>query len=238
MHLEDIIYKRQSIRKYNNQKISDECINSIEEFIDNVKPLYPNINSDYDIVDSANVKTIMNWKAPYYLQIYSQNTENCFKNIGFIYQQVDLYLQGNDIGSCWVGVAKPRKHNHENLKYIITIAFGKSDEDISRSTDEFKRKSLDEISDNYDDKLNVARLAPSAMNSQPWYFTHNNDNTYNIYRKKQNIIKRKLLDKLNQIDIGIALAHLYVANRDSFEYFTNEDYKKLDGYIYEGSFKI
>ncbi|RAP54571.1 MAG: hypothetical protein BZ137_01415 [Methanosphaera sp. rholeuAM130] len=238
MHLDDIIYKRQSIRNYNNQKLSDECINSIEEFIDNVKPLYPNIKSDYEIVDSSNVKTIMNWKAPYYIQIYGQDTENCFKNIGFIYQQVDLYLQGNDIGSCWVGVAKPRKYKDDNLKYIITMAFGKSDEDISRSTDEFKRKSLDEISNNYDDKLNVARLAPSAMNSQPWYFTHNNDDTYNIYRKKQNIIKRRILDKLNQIDIGIALAHLYVANRDSFEYFTNKDYEKLDGYIYEGSFKI
>ena len=240
MKLEDTIYKRQSIRNYNNKKLSDKCISSIRDFIDNSKVLNPNIKWSYDIVGVKNIKTVMPWKSPYYLIIYSQEKENYYENIGFIFQQVELYLQSNGIGCCWIGMGSPKNYTnkYEDQKFIITISFGKSDNDIYRDIDEFNRKRLDEISDKYDERLDVARLAPSAINSQPWYFTHNGDDSYNIYRKKHNLIKRRLLEKWNQIDIGIALAHLYISNKDTFEFYTEDDYKELSGYIYEGSFKI
>ena len=240
MNLTEVIYKRQSIRKYNNQILSEESLDSIRNFIDNSKVLNNNIKWSYNIVDSSKIKTIMNWKAPYYIHIYSQKKENYNENIGFIFQQLDLYLQSNDIGSCWIGVAKPKDNpiNHNDHEYVISLAFGYSDEDIHRDIAKINRKSLAEISDRTDDKLDVVRVAPSAMNSQPWYFTHESDDTYNIYRKKQNMIKRRLLDRLNQIDIGIALAHIYISNIDSFKFNKNEAHEEINGYYYEGSFKI
>lgn len=235
----DVIYKRQSIRKYNNLTLSDESLDSIKTFINNAKVLNPDIQWSYEIVDSNNIKTIMNWKAPYYIHIYSQIKENYHENIGFIFQQVDLYLQSNQIGSCWLGMAKPKDNSIDSdMEYVISLAFGYSDENIYRDINKINRKGLIEISDEMDDKLDVVRVAPSAMNSQPWYFTHTSDVEYNIYRKRQNILKRRLLDRLNKVDIGIALAHLYIANRDTFEFYVKEDCEKIDGYIYEGSFKI
>ena len=239
MNLEETIYKRKSVRNYNENNLSEESITKIKEFIDNCKVLNPNIKWKYDIVSSDEIKTIMNWKAPHYIFIYSQEKENYYQNIGFIFQQVDLYLQSKGIGSCWIGAASPKeKEKYADYKYIISIAFGKSDDDIYRDIDNFKRNSMDKISDYNDERLEVARLAPSAMNSQPWYFTHNKDNTYNIYRKKQNFLKRKILANWNKVDVAIALAHLYIANKDTFEFSINEKYEKVDGYIYEGSFKI
>ncbi len=240
MNLEDIIYRRQSVRKYTNNTLSEECIESIKDIINNSKELNPDISWSYDIVDSSKVKTMMNWKSPHYIFMYSETSQNYLENIGFIFQQVDLYLQSHDIGSCWLGMASPKTLNHhpQDHEFIITMAFGKSNGNISRKSDEFKRKKLEDISDKKDEKLNVARLAPSATNSQPWYFTHDTDNSYNIYRKRQNIIKRRFLDKWNQVDIGIALAHIYVSNKNSFEFYVKDDYEKIDGHIYEGSFRI
>ena len=57
MNLTEVIYKRQSIRKYNNQNLSEESLDSIRNFIDNSKVLNNNIKWSYDIVDSSKIKT-------------------------------------------------------------------------------------------------------------------------------------------------------------------------------------
>lgn len=180
------------------------------------------------------------WKAPHYIAIYSEKKEGYLTNVGFIYQQVDLFLQSIGLGSVWLGMGKYRpdqKDIPDDEEFVILIAFGKVKSELCRPLEDFKRKSLNAISDSFDSKLEVARLAPSSVNSQPWYFLKE-DEYYNIYCEKLNFIKRKILGKLNKIDIGIALAHLYVANRESFEFFKIDNSAKLNDYYYVGSFKI
>ena len=74
------------------------------------------------------------------------------------------------------------------------------------------------------------------MNSQPWYFKHT-DEGFDVYKVKHNIVKRKILGKWNDVDIGIALAHLYVSNPETFE-FEVKDKKDIKGHTYVGSVKI
>ena len=83
---------------------------------------------------------------------------------------------------------------------------------------------MEQITDKADPRLEAARLAPSAVNSQPWYFTHADD-TIHIYCSK----------KGSRLDAGIALAHLYVANGGSFRFFKAEHMTDLPGYGYIGS---
>ena len=80
-------------------------------------------------------------------------------------------------------------------------------------------------------------FAPSAINSQPWYFKHTNEG-FDVYQAKQNLLKRRVLKKWNPIGIGIALAHMYMANSDSFEFFKKSDFEEIKGYTYSGSIKI
>ncbi|MBQ4550147.1 MAG: nitroreductase, partial [Oscillospiraceae bacterium] len=83
---------------------------------------------------------------------------------------------------------------------------------------------LAQIADTPDPRLEPARLAPSAVNSQPWYFTHEGD-AIHVYRSR----------KGSRLDAGIALAHLYVANEKTFHFFKADQITDLAGYTYIGS---
>jgi hypothetical protein len=48
----------------------------------------------------------------------------------------------------------------------------------------------------------------------------------------------KRLAKMREIDIGIALAHLYVDNSEHFRFFEVENPKELKGHYYMGSAEI
>lgn len=229
MKLENQIYRRKSCRKYSDEEISTQ---EIEKYIDTIKALNPDINYYYEILTKKEVSLKTRWSAPYYLALYSQKKENYKTNLGFIFQQACLYMQSIDIGNCWVGMETVKNKNPE---FVILIAFGKS-EDMTRDISKFKRKKLSEISDVEDEKLKPAQYAPSAINSQPWYFTHT-DEGLDIYKTRHNIIKRKLIGGLNNIDIGIALSHLYVANEKTFQ-FELKNKKDTRKGTYMGSIKI
>ena len=230
MSLENQIYTRKSCRNYFDDEID---MDKIHEFMGNVKPLVECIEYSYEILKASEVKIRAGWSAPYYIALYSEKKEFYLENIGFIFQQLALYLQSIGIGNCWVGMASPKKKK-EN--FVIVISFGKSDK-MTRNRSSFKRKALEEISDFADEKLIPAQLAPSAINSQPWYFRHS-DEGFDVYQVKQNILKRQILKKWNPIDVGIALAHLYVSNEETFEFFKKNSFDEVKGYTYTGSIKI
>ncbi|MDO5850742.1 MAG: nitroreductase family protein [Methanobacteriaceae archaeon] len=226
--LKNTIFKRKSSRNYNDEAITDEEINNLKKFIANAKSLDSSIKTDYDILTNSEVSTRMSWKAPMYIAIYSEDAPNYKVNAGFIYQQVDLYLQSNGLGSCWIGMGKP-KNPRKDLKFVILIGFGKSDQSIHREFNEFKRNPIEKITDYPNDDLECARLAPSAINSQPWYFKKN-DEGYEVYSIKHNFIKARILGKLNPIDMGIVLAHLYISNPNTFKFEFDENCSELKGY--------
>ena len=137
-------------------------------------------------------------------------------------------MQSMGMGSCWLGLGRikdAKATNKGNMKFIIMLSFGYPDGDNTRkSTDEFNRRSLAEIADTEDERLEAARLAPSAVNSQPWYFLHHNEFIH-VYRARN-----KMLADMNKIDIGICLAHLYVSNPDSFCYYKDVPHEDLKEY--------
>ncbi len=229
MDLESQIYVRKSCRKYLDDEID---MTPIKEFIPKAKVLNSDIDYSYKILTKDELSIRTRWKAPYYLALYSEKKENYGVNLGFIFQQLSLYMQSIGIGSCWVGMATVKQ---KDPNFVITIAFGKSD-DLTRDLSKFKRRSLSEISDMEDERLIPAQLAPSAVNSQPWYFKHAGDG-FDVFKAKHNIVKQKIIGKWNDIDMGIALSHLYISNPDTFEFeFKNK--ADIKGYTYFGSVKI
>ncbi|WP_295609111.1 nitroreductase family protein [uncultured Methanobrevibacter sp.] len=240
MNLEETIYKRRSIRKYDDNPLEQETLDEIREFIGDIPVLNPDIKWSYEIVGPKNVKTLMRWKAPHYLLIFSEPKQNYLQNIGFIFQQVDLFLQSKGIGACWIGAGSPKNYENPNPEheFVIMLAFGNPVGELYRNNDQFKRKNLDEISDIADERLIPARLAPSAANSQTWYFKHNDDGSYDIYRNRRRLNLNSRMVNWNKIDIGIALAHLYISNRDTFGFTLDKPHKELKGKVFEMSFVI
>lgn len=217
--LYDAIFMRKSVRKYDMTPLSREKLDKLSDFIATIKRLDESIKTDFTILCEEKIRGLFSLKfmlAPHYICIYSEKKEGYLMNAGFIMQQIDLFLSSNNIGCCWLGMSKPGSDlelTKDGLSYVIMLAFGNSPEPIHRSgTAEFKRKSLNEISSikNAEELLEPVRLAPSAGNTQCWFFSGNTTELI-VSRKKQSLIKAQLYGRMNSIDIGIALCHLWLA---------------------------
>ena len=235
MNLSEMINKRKSVRSFGDDPVSDEILDQLEKFIAGAKPLYSEIKVDIRVVGKENVRFYFPWKSRQLLAVFSENKQGYLENVGFILQQVDLYLQSLGIGTCWLGLGKLRSLEDmpEGMDFVILMAFGHTKPDFLRtSVAQFKRKSMEEISDICDQRLEPARLAPSSTNSQPWYFVHDGDMIH-AYRDKAGERRHKMLGHMNRIDMGIALSHLYVSSPDSFRFFRVE--AAQEGYEYIGT---
>ena len=229
MTLNEMIFKRKSCRSFTNTPVDAEMIERILSF--DLKPLYPETKVRMDIVPRNQVKCICPWTTPQLITIYSEKADGYLENIGFLFQQMDLYLQTLGLGACWLGMGRMNPKTAtavEGMKFVIMLAFGhpKGDQ-LRHDLKSFKRKSMEQITDKADSRLEPARLAPSAVNSQPWYFTHEGD-TIHVYCSR----------KGSRLDTGIALAHLYVSNEKSFHFFKADHDADLPGYGYIGSVNI
>jgi len=240
------IFKRKSIRKYQQGNLSSKELRAVEDFLKSAEVIDPEIKFEAKIVDSDQVKSLIPIRAPHYLQFFSEEKGDHLLNAGFILQQLDLYLAANDLGSCWFGMAKPKKEiiADSELEYLITLVFGRAAEKNQRdSIEDFNRKTLSEIKEgsDYYDLLEAARLAPSATNGQPWYFKVE-DAQIHLFQNEPNFIKKFFYQKMNSIDMGICLAHLWLA---AVEHDYNFNFKKLaqppavvEGYNYLGTVEL
>ena len=239
--LRDIIYRRKSVRKYTGEPVNNETVEKISDFSKQAKSLYPDIQTKVMIVNREQVRFYLPWKTPQLLAIFSENKPGYLENVGFLFQQVELYLQSIGLGACWLGLGKFRKAELpqvEDMEFVIFIAFGIPEEaQFRKDTAEFQRKALTEISDQEDPRLECARLAPSSTNSQPWYFTHEDD-LIHVFCSEAGFLRHKLLGSMNRIDIGIALAHLYLEKPEAFRFFHAEPQNKPKGYRYTGSIAL
>lgn len=240
--LYNAIFHRKSIRKYDMTPLTGDVLSDIKQYAIDVKPLVPTIKTEFSYLTSENVKNLLPIKAPHYICIYSERAEHYLMNAGFILQQIDLYLSARGIGSCWLGMAKPARGvptKANGMDFVIMLAFGNAAEMLHRTdVSEFKRKSQAEIGNVNGTMavLDAMRLAPSATNNQPWFFTGTAEKIQ-ISRIKLGPIKALIYDKLNQIDIGIALCHLYIAaeikGRDVDFFYDEQDKGKTPkGYEY------
>ena len=211
------IFKRKSFhlfRGVGNDTVTQDELKSIEEAYNDFESLYPGIRTAIRIVPAGRV----NFKrdAEYCILIYSEEKENYLMNAGYIGEQLDLYLVSHDIGSLWFGIGKPDEPEYDGLKYVIMIAIHKVKNQSLYRKDMFraKRKPLDEIwSGDTLGIADIARFAPSACNSQPWY-TENSGDCLTVYRYKKpvkiGIMTPAAAEYFNRIDIGIYLCILEI----------------------------
>lgn len=234
MDMYQAILKRKSIRNFVMTPLDSNVIEDINKYIESIKAYKPEIQTKtYILNDEKQIKGMFKIKAPHYIVITSETKEGYLENVGYILEQLVIYLTQNEIGTCWLGDSKP-KENGENssLGFVVMIAFGKANEKLYREdVSEFKRKGITEISNLKDtsDILEAIRLAPSAMNKQLWYFMFK-ENQIDIYRKED----LKIFERMSKIDIGIAMAHIYIAFQKEGKNveFIKEESEIKKGYSY------
>jgi nitroreductase len=220
MTLYEAIFKRQSVRKYTNYRIDDKIRVEILEYFKKITQLDDSINTKIEIVFDSDFSDMAGGylvaKAPQYLVITSEKKGDYLQNAGFIGEQLMLYLTTKGFGTCWLGGASAKSKTNFELPYIITIAFGIAENGFREDITNIKRKNLNEIakgeikSEAMKEIMETIRIAPSAMNLQPWRLVVEGDYIH-IFKAQPNIIIRNFVTKVQYIDIGIATAHIFIA---------------------------
>ncbi len=213
--LYETIFRRKSIRQYDLTPLEEHTLSEIMTHTSALKPLYDDIKIEIKLLSQEDVKGLFKAKAPHYLAVFSEAKGGYLTNVGFTLQQMDLFFSANGIGSCWQGMPKPTKEifNRSKLEFVILLAFGKPKERLHReNVSEFKRKPLGEITDikGADELLKPARLAPSAMNWQQWFFT-GSASTIHAYRAKSSFLTAFMIEKVSKVSMGIAICHVWIA---------------------------
>ena len=212
--LYDMIFKRKSFhlfRNIGNDPITEDELNDIEKEFLKLKPLVKDIKVQIKIVKKESILR----GQEYCILFYSEKKDNYLQNIGYIGEQLDLYLVSKNIGTLWFGIGKPEEEQLDGLDFVIMMAISKVDspEKFRKDMYKSKRKELSEIwkGESYQEIGNIVRFAPSACNTQPWKVeaTKKEIKVYR-YRKegKRGIMPKDKVIYYNQIDIGIFLCFL------------------------------
>jgi nitroreductase len=197
-----------------------EVLSDIGQFYEGIPSLFPGIQTEIGIttnVDGRNTPfALFSVKAPYYLTIYSEKKDKYEMNAGYICEQLSLYMMTLGLGSCFLGgTSVPKNARLRGTKeFVIMMAFGKPKEPLTRRPGEAKREELKDLcvykeqpAKWVNEVLEAARLAPSALNSQPWRFVIMG-NRIHIFSKKPDITHSGRWD---EFDFGILFAHIMVA---------------------------
>ena len=120
--LYDMIFKRKSFhlfRNIGNENISDEEIKDIENEFNNFKPLVQDIKVKMKIVKDF---TTCKRGQEYCILLYSEKKDNYLQNIGYIGEQLDLYLVSKNIGTLWFGIGKVEEKELDGLDFVIMLS--------------------------------------------------------------------------------------------------------------------
>lgn len=236
MELYDAIIYRKSTRKYSREGLTDEQLQAVNSIIDASERLYNNISMKIHLVkDGRQIHDLLpgviggygKVRAAHYLIITSEEKEGYLQNIGYTLQGVVLGLTAMNLATCWLGakikavllngiIDLPEGHAPQ-----LMIAFGlpeKGRSPFRRSSSEAKRKDIAEITSGSMDItwsriMSAIRLAPSAVNLQPWRFVFKDGKVHVYSARAGNFLTKHFLSSLNLVDIGIALRHAVVASK-------------------------
>ncbi|MDR1355508.1 MAG: hypothetical protein LBJ43_04555 [Propionibacteriaceae bacterium] len=202
MTLYETIFARRSVRKYDEAPLDAQSLSAIQEYLAGIKQL-PGHRARFEVVAGSKLKGGL---APYAILAFSGDDEEALVNIGYTLQEVDLWLQSQGWGSVWCGMAAPLD---KTPNYRILLGFGATDVPFRDGENEFKRKKISEISNADNVIARAARLAPSAMNLQPWKLIFS-DGQLKVQLNVRGI-GRVFPGKLGLFDIGIVLKHIELA---------------------------
>jgi hypothetical protein len=202
MTLYETISARRSVRQYDKAPLDADPLAEIRSYIDGARQL-PGQSARFEIADADRLKGGF---APHAILAFADDVDLSLVNIGYTLQGTDLWLQSIGYGSVWCGMASPKEQAPD---YRILLGFGKTDVPLRRGEGDFKRKKISDVSNIDNAVTRAARLAPSAVNFQPWKLVFEEGKvtvTANVRG-----IGKLLPGRLYLYDLGIALKHVEVA---------------------------
>jgi hypothetical protein len=202
MSLYKTIFTRRSVRAYDPSPLLEQQLEDIKQFLAATDRL-PGQTGRFEVVTA---EAFSGTTAPYAILAYCEEGDAPYANVGYVLQNLDLYLQSIGLGSVWLGMGK---ETQKSADFCILLAFGKTDVPQRNSDTDFKRLPLEQISNADNPVARAARLAPSAANTQPWKLELS-PGKVTVHYVGRGIMKL-MLKKMNKVDVGIVTRHVVLA---------------------------
>lgn len=219
MDLYEAIFVRKSVRNYVKEPLPAKVLEGIIEQFDHISGLFGGIETELVILDNIQGQHkflgMLGVNAPYYLLLYSEEKDRAMMNAGYLMEQISLYLYTQGIGNCFLGVPILKKtyRVRGEKKLMSVLAFGIAKGSCHRKHMDAKRLELNDLCVFKEaprqwmkQLLEAARMAPSALNTQPWRFVVF-DNRIHVFSKKHAVDR---LGKWDELNFGIMFSNMQV----------------------------
>jgi hypothetical protein len=202
MTLYEAMFARRSVRQYDKAPLGEEALDEIKKYVGDLKQIGAH-QARFEFADGGAVKGGF---APHAILAFADDSDEALVNIGYTLQGADLWLQSKGYGSIWCGMASPREAGSD---YRILLGFGNTAVPLRAGENDFKRKKLSDISDENNAIARAARIAPSAVNFQPWKLSFSDGRV--TVKSNTRGIARILPGRLYLVDLGIVARHVTTA---------------------------
>ena len=235
MNITEIVKLRRSVRTFAEEKTLDEnIINEIKDFLNTVSNPY-GIKIEWFILDKKENKlsspVIVGEK--YYIAGKMKKIEHAEEAFGYEFEDIVLFLTSKNIGTTWIAGTMNRDKFHEAVALkedevmpcVSPIGYPAAKMSIRESLmrkgvgadkrldfddlfflENFDTPLTSELKEKYKDIFELVRLAPSAVNRQPWRLVIKDDYIHLYESRNKGFIKDSW--DIQKIDMGIALNHL------------------------------
>ena len=251
----EAIFRRHSRRQFNHKPLPQEIIDQILAAEQGLNRLLPGArivfrNQDPDEVFSGAIGTYGKIKdAPAYTAFIGDIRDpNVQEKVGYLGECFILEATALGLATCWVGgffrpetVARQISiESYEKVLAVTPVGFTESnyslaEKMLSGMAGSKKRKPLEELcplggqaerQEWVEATLEAARLAPSAVNRQPWRFSVD-DNTIKVSLDNNKRIA-SISNISKRLDCGIAMAHIEITAlnqgvKGEWRYLTDPD---------------
>ncbi len=227
---------RKSIRSYQDMPLSYQFFQSLDLKLSEVTPLFQ--DEPFEVRVCRRVEDFLPYvkngiigkfgfvKGPHYLLLSSHDTTRGKMNLGYIGEQLIKYFTEQNCGTCWLGgpslqvdIPEDRGFDSTEQIYSIGIVFGTPESGKVSYVEKRTRKRVDHVCSTYNtlpqsvqDLVDTLVSAPTAMNHQGWKLNAQNSNN-GIHQFSYSVdglgmVKRKLVEAMIPIDLGIGLFHI------------------------------
>ena len=167
-----------------------------------------------------------------------ENNKKALVEYGYVFEKLILYLAELNLGTCWLGGTFTRDSFEKEIQFgdnemipaVTPIGYASEKQRLLESTMRFLVKSdnrkpwndlfysvtfamslTEKDAGKFATPIEMARLAPSASNKQPWRIVLSEDqNVCHFFLAHT----PKYSDKMQRIDMGIAMCHFELTCRE------------------------
>ena len=233
----EAVRRRRSVRTYNGKPLTSEDRQKLEDFIAGLKNPF-GVQIEYRFLDAKrdglSSPVIVGTDA--YLGAKVPNVPNYEIAFGYDFERVVLYAQSLGIGTVWIAGTFDRPafekamevKETEIMPAVTPIGYPAEKMSVREAVmrkgvkadvrlpfeelffnEDFSSPLSEDDAGVFCHALRLVRLAPSAVNKQPWRIVVSG-NTAHFYEKRSRGMSDRKFD-VQRVDIGIALAHFVLA---------------------------